>query len=117
VHNEVNADRNWLVIKLIGAAGDLENGSNRDAGGARVTLRSGDTQQLREVILGDSYGSQSTLRLHFGLNDVAYVDEMKVQWPRSGREQRFTDVPANGYYEIQEGQTALVQKPYGETQR
>lgn len=117
LRNEVNADRNWLVVKLIGAAGELENGSNRDAVGARVTIRIGDTQQIREVILGDSYGSQSTLRLHFGLNDAAYVDEMMVRWPRSGREQRFTNVSANGYYEIQEGQTAFVQKPYGETPR
>ena len=116
LRNAVDANRNWLVVKLIGAAGDLENGSNRDAVGARVTLRIGDTQQIREVILGDSYGSQSTLRLHFGLNDAAYVDEMMVRWPRSGREQRFTNVAANGYYEIREGQTALVQKPYGETQ-
>jgi hypothetical protein len=68
---------------------------------------------MREVILGDGYGSQSTLNLHFGLNQAVQVDEMLVRWPRSGIVQRFEQVAANRYYEIQEGQQALMPKPYG----
>jgi hypothetical protein len=117
LRNEVGSHRNWLVVKLIGAVGDLENGSNRDAVGARVSIRIGKTQQAREIILGDSYGSQSTLRVHFGLNQAEYVDEMIVHWPRSGHEQRFENVAANHYYEIKEGQNILVEKPYGEKLR
>ena len=117
LRNEVNAERHWLVVKLTGAAGDLDKGTNRDAVGARVIVRTGQGQQLREVILGDSYGSQSTLHLHFGLDRAAQADEVIVRWPRSGREQRFQNVAANRYYEVVEGQPELAAKPYGLPQR
>jgi hypothetical protein len=103
------------VVKLIGAAGELANGTNRDAVGARVIVRANGIQQMREVILGDSYGSQSTLHLHFGLDQAAQADEMIVRWPRSGIVQRFAPVTANRYYEIKEGQDQLLEKPYGTT--
>ncbi|MGH6690897.1 MAG: CRTAC1 family protein, partial [Gammaproteobacteria bacterium] len=113
LRNEIASGRNWLVVKLIGAAGELENGTNRDAVGARVIIRTNGLQQLREVMLGDSYGSQSTLHLHFGLDRAAHADEMIVRWPCSGLMQRFEHVAANRYYEIKEGQTQLLEKPYG----
>jgi ASPIC and UnbV/FG-GAP-like repeat len=113
LRNEISPQRNWLVVKLIGAAGELANGTNRDAVGARVMVRANGIQQMREVILGDSYGSQSTLHLHFGLDQAAQVDEMIVRWPRSGIVQRFAPVTANRYYEIKEGQDQLLEKPYG----
>ncbi len=113
LRNEIASGRNWLVVKLIGAAGELENGTNRDAVGARVIIRANGIQQMREVILGDSYGSQSTLHLHFGLDRAAQAEEMIVRWPRSGIVQRFEHVAANRYYELKEGQTQLMEKPYG----
>jgi ASPIC and UnbV/FG-GAP-like repeat len=113
LRNDIASGRNWLVVKLIGVAKELANGTNRDAVGARVILRANGMQQMREVILGDGYGSQSTLHLHFGLDQAAQVDEMIVRWPRSGITQRFEHVAANRYYEIKEGQTQLVAKPYG----
>jgi hypothetical protein len=112
LRNDISTGRNWLVVKLIGAAGELENGTNRDAVGARVTIRANGLQQMREVILGDSYGSQSTLHLHFGLDQAAQADEMFVRWPCSGIVQRFEQVAANRYYELKEGQTQLLEKPY-----
>src|SRR5205823_1984450 len=99
--------------KLIGAAGELANGANRDAVGARVSVRANGIQQMREVMVGDGYGSQSTLHLHFGLDQATAADEMIVRWPRSGMVQRFTHVLANRYYEITEGQDQLWEKPYG----
>jgi hypothetical protein len=113
LRNEMAPDRNWLVLKLIGAAGELVNGTNRDAVGARVIVRANGLQQMREVILGDGYGSQSTLHLHFGLDHAVQVDEMIVRWPCSGIVQRFERVIANRYYEIKEGQQQLTEKPYG----
>src|SRR5215831_2399778 len=113
LRNEIAPSRNWLVVKLIGAAGELANGTNRDAVGARVTVRVNGLQQMREVILGDGYGSQSTLHLHFGLDQAAQADEMIVRWPCSGIVQRFAHVTANRYYEIREGQDQLLEKPYG----
>jgi hypothetical protein len=115
LRNEIAPHRNWLVVKLIGAAGELANGTNRDAVGARVMVRANGIQQMREVILGDGYASQSTLHLHFGLDQAAQADELIVRWPRSGIVQRFAYVTANRYYEIKEGQDQLLEKPYGTT--
>jgi len=112
LRNELNGDRNWIEIKLIGSAGVLPEGSNRDAVGARVSLRSGENKMLREVVLGDGYGSQSMLRLHFGVDNLSKIDELIVMWPRSGIAQRFQNVTPNHFYEIIEGQDQLVKKVY-----
>jgi hypothetical protein len=50
LRNDIASGRNWLVVKLIGAAGELGHGTNRDAVGARVIIRANGLQQLREVI-------------------------------------------------------------------
>jgi hypothetical protein len=112
LRNDIFPNHNWLVVKLTGAAGERANGTNRDAVGARVTVRANGIQQVREVILGDGYASQSTLHLHFGLDRAAQVDEMIMRWPRSGIVQRFANLPANTYYELREGQEQLQTKPY-----
>ena len=104
--NEVGTPRNWIAVELVGTQ------TNRDAVGARVTLRVGDNRQMREVVLGDGYGSQNTLRLHFGLADADRADEIQVLWPRSGSTQRFESVAANQIVEIQEGRDQLIPKSY-----
>ena len=65
--------------------------SNRDAVGARVSIKVNGKQQMREVVLGDGYGSQNSLRQHFGLGDATSVDELTVKWPRSGIVQTFQE--------------------------
>src|SRR5262249_52906740 len=79
--NELAVDdgrHNWLEVGLVGTR------SNRDAVGARVTVTLGGQRQTREVALGDGYGAQNSLRLHFGLGAAPAVDELTVRWPRSG---------------------------------
>lgn len=98
--------RGWLAVELVGTR------SNRDAVGARVTARSGSLTQTREVALGDGYGSQNALRLHFGLGAAHRVDELVVRWPASGTVQRFRDVAADRIVEITEGADRLVEKRY-----
>jgi hypothetical protein len=73
LRNELPRKRNWLELELTGVE------SNRDAVGARVTIRIASKLQMREVELGDGYGSQNTLRQHFGLGDVKVIDEMVVR--------------------------------------
>ena len=104
--NEVGLDRNWLQIELIGTI------SNRDAVGTRVTIQVNGALQAREVVLGDSYGSQSSLRLHFGLNLHKTVDRLTVRWPRSGMVQTFENVAGNRIIQITEGDNNLVEKHY-----
>jgi hypothetical protein len=97
---------NWLAVELVGTR------SNRDAVGARVTVAAGGRRQVREVALGDGYGSQNSLRLHFGLGSQAAVDEMTVRWPRSGLVQRFRGIAAGRIVEVTEGRDRLVEKRY-----
>ena len=86
--------------------------SNRDAVGARVYAKTAGGQQMREVVLGDGYGSQNSLRQYFGLGDHASVDEIEVRWPRSGITQTFKNVAADRILEVTEGKDALVEKHY-----
>ncbi|HEV8131234.1 MAG TPA: CRTAC1 family protein [Acidobacteriota bacterium] len=104
--NLVGVDRNWLGVELMGTK------SNRDAVGARVTIRIGGKQQMREVVLGDGYGSQNSLRQYFGLDRATSVDEMTVRWPRSGIVQTFRSVGANRIVQVTEGRQELVERHY-----
>lgn len=105
--NEVGTKRNWLAVELVGTK------SNRDAVGARVTLRVNGKQQMREVVLGDGYGSQNSLRLYFGLDKATAAEEVTVQWPRSGLNQKFQNVAGNRIVEVTEGKQEVVEKHYG----
>lgn len=86
---------NWLILKLRGTV------SNRDAIGARVTVKAGKLSQLREVKSGGSYQSQSDFRLHFGLAAAKSADEIKIRWP-SGKTQVLKNVAANRIVTIDE---------------
>ncbi len=77
--NEVGTSRHWLGVELVGTK------SNRDAVGARVYATIGGTRQMREVVLGDGYGSQNSLRQYFGLADATSIDELVVRGRRVGR--------------------------------
>jgi hypothetical protein len=70
----------WLEVSLMGAP------PNRQAIGARVTVRAGQQFQVREVTTAGSYLSAGDVRLHFGLGAdgdgaSAAVDEITVRWP------------------------------------
>ncbi len=104
--NEVGKNRNWLEVELVGTK------SNRDAVGARVTVTNGSRLQTTEVVLGDGYGSQSSLRQHFGIGDAETVDELKILWPATGTVQRFTGVEANQIVVVTEGVDNLETKRF-----
>jgi hypothetical protein len=86
----------WLSVKLTGTR------SNRDAIGARVTVRTGGRSLMEEVRSGGSYLSQSDLRLHFGLGQQTRVETVDVSWP-SGRKERVGPIDADVFVTIREG--------------
>jgi enediyne biosynthesis protein E4 len=96
LHNSGARGRHFVTLKLIGVK------SNRDAMGARVTLKAGGLTQMREVAGGGSYLSQSDLRAHFGLGDATKVDAIEVRWP-SGLRQSFQGINPDGFYVVEEG--------------
>lgn len=66
----------WLQVRVLGNAG-----SNWAAIGARVSVKSGAKQWLRQVQGGSGKGGQDSLTLHFGLGAVTSVDSITVTLP------------------------------------
>jgi len=96
---------NSIMIRTVGTK------SNRSGIGARVTVVSGDLTQTDEVRSGDSYISQSDLRLHFGLEKRTKVDSIQVRWP-SGTVDKISNVGVNRIITIKEGIGKVDEKEF-----
>ena len=88
---------NWITLNLVGVK------SNRAALGASVTLEQGRDRRQQEVRSGDGYVSQSDLRLHFGLGQSSKAEKLVIRWP-SGLVETLSNLAANRYYVVREGQ-------------
>jgi hypothetical protein len=75
LRNDQELDRHWLRVRLV------DSGKNRDAIGAWVILRTGDSVLRRQVMPTRSYLSQSELPVTFGLGAVDTVDSLEIVWP------------------------------------
>jgi hypothetical protein len=96
LRNENRSGHQWLSVKVAGTH------SNRSAIGARVTVTAGSRRQIREVLSGSSYLSQSDLRQHFGLGPAKTIDQIEVRWP-GGKVERVGSSETNLFLTIQEG--------------
>src|SRR5215813_1710958 len=105
LRNDGGNANNSILVKLVGVK------SNRSGIGAKVTVTSGDLTQIDEVRSGDSYLSQSDLRLHFGLEQRTKVDLIQVRWP-SGIVDKVTGVGVNRIVTIKEGQGKIAEKEF-----
>src|SRR6185436_10209887 len=105
LRNDGSNANNSVLIKLAGVK------SNRSGIGARVTVVSGDLSQVDEVRSGDSYISQSDLRLHFGLEKRTKIDSIQVRWP-SGVVDKIAGAGVNRIITIKEGQGKVDEKDY-----
>ena len=105
LRNDGGNVNNSILIKTIGVK------SNRDGIGARLKVVAGDLTQIDEVHSGDSYLSQSDLRLHFGVEKATKIDLIEVHWP-SGAVDKVTGAAVNGIVSIKEGQGDVAQKNY-----
>jgi tetratricopeptide (TPR) repeat protein len=86
--------------------------SNRDAIGARVTVKLGQRAAssttpaapplIQTLRAGDAFLSQSSKWLHFGLGSHTEVEKVEVRWP-SGTVERFSNIRAGGRYRLVEG--------------
>jgi enediyne biosynthesis protein E4 len=99
--NEAANHNYWLGLQLVGTK------SNRDAIGARVTVRAADRSWVDEVRSGSSYSSSSDLRLHFGLGSASRVDSVLVRWP-NGESETFVGPAIDGIRELREGSGKAV---------
>ena len=67
-----------------------------------AAFSAGGRRQIREVLSGSSYISQSDLRQHFGLGTTPRVDEIEVRWA-SGQIDRVANVKVDQFIGIEEG--------------
>jgi tetratricopeptide (TPR) repeat protein len=85
---------NYLNVRLTGTK------SNRDAIGARIVLRTGDSQQMREVSGGTNFGCLPAEQ-HFGLGTRTEIGALEIRWP-SGLNQIVERPPINSTIRVVE---------------
>jgi hypothetical protein len=103
LRNEGGNSRNWLTVKLVGAA------SNRSGLGARLVARTGTLEQTAESTTAGSIFSASDSRVHFGLGGAKSVD-LEIRWP-SGKIQMLKSVPSNQIVEVNEDRGLVGPSP------
>ena len=95
--NVSETSNSWVQLRLQGEG----EKSNHAAIGARATLRIGETTQMREVVAGNGFDAQSTLRVHFGTGDAKVIEQLSILWP-DGETQEFTNIPVNTIYHLKQ---------------
>src|SRR5882724_604140 len=90
---------NYLNVRLTGVK------CNRDAIGARITLLTGDSRQMREVGGGANFGCLPTEQ-HFGLGALTEISALEIRWP-GGDLQRVESPPVNATIRIVEGESGF----------
>jgi hypothetical protein len=95
LHNETRPAGHWLEVQLKGTV------SNRFGVGARVRVKAAEVVHAREQLLGTSYLSSHSYRLHFGLGDATVIDWVEVQWP-GGELTRIETPPVDRLISIEE---------------
>ena len=78
LRNDLKNENRWLVLKLIG---DPNKKCSRDAIGARVEVRLNDRKLFRTLYAGDSFLSQSSKDLRFGIGKSETLQDTRVRWP------------------------------------
>lgn len=81
LHNQRRSHNHWLGVKLIGTR------CNRDAYGARVSVRWAGGQAFQDCNPAGSYASSMDPRLHFGLGANASNLSVEVRWPNGSHSQ------------------------------
>ncbi|NNC88153.1 MAG: redoxin domain-containing protein [Akkermansiaceae bacterium] len=87
---------NYVKIKLRGTR------SNRDALGARVTVKSGPLTQIQVHNGQSGYLSQSSMPLYFGLGENRKIDAIEVKWPSGAFTTHTDDLRTNDTLEVVE---------------
>ncbi|USO00132.1 MAG: VCBS repeat-containing protein [Phycisphaeraceae bacterium] len=92
--NHEGEKRHWIDLNVLGTP------PNTHAIGALLTVRTGQHQQIAQVLAGgNTYRSQNELPRHFGLGDACRADEIQITWP-DGSSRTLTDYPADARYTI-----------------
>ena len=88
LRNETITNNRWLQLQLAGTR------SERDAVGAKVTVKYGDQKLTQWVTSGDGYLCRNHNLLCFGLGETQQIDSIEVTWP-SGITEQFKGSDSN----------------------
>ncbi len=109
--NDVPSDHHHLALRLQGDA----QSTNRDAIGARVEVvladgssaepRSTPPPLIKTLRAGDSFLSQSSKWMHFGLGSSDTIELVRVRWP-GGATETFTGLDVDLRYRLVQGSGA-----------
>ncbi len=81
LRNDQKLNHHYLRLRLVGGA------ANRDAIGAWIEVRLGETILRRQVMPTRSYLSQVELPVTIGIGEAEQVDEVAVFWPDGSRQE------------------------------
>jgi hypothetical protein len=97
LRNNVGQKNSWIGLRLVGVE------SNRDAIGAKLTLRVADRKLVRWVTGGSSYLSSHDKRVLLGLGNLPanHPVEVEIVWP-SGGMQIARSLQINRYHHVVE---------------
>ena len=85
--------------------------SNRDAVGARISIRTSAGQQTRTLAIGSGFLAQHSKEVFFGLGAEKAPIQASIQWP-SGLIQELHDLPIDHRIWIEEGSPPLRTEPF-----
>jgi hypothetical protein len=89
--------KNYVQFRLTGTK------SNREAIGAVVNVRVGNSILTRQVHPAGGYLAQSSRTLHFGLGEHKHIDRVEILWPGQKTAQVIEGVAINQRHDIVEG--------------
>src|SRR5206468_2003717 len=103
--NDFAGGNSALAVRLMGTK------SNRDAVGARVTVKTDQLRRTKLVQIGSGFLSQHSKELLFGLGKSSGTAEATIVWP-SGLTQTVSGLPLNHRVWIEEGKGAVRTEPF-----
>jgi hypothetical protein len=103
--NTTQTNNQSVIIELAQESG------NRQAVGARVTIKTSKRLLVREVQAGSSYLSQNDLRLHFGLGSKEVIETVSVRWS-DGKTEDILGVTPNKVVKITQGKGVTSSKNF-----
>jgi hypothetical protein len=95
-------NNHYLAVSLEGV------NSNKDGVGAWINCYAGDQHLVEFTRAGDSFNSQSSSSYIFGLDTVAFVDSLIIEW-NSGHIDAFYHIPADQHILVVEGMSSNIE--------
>ena len=89
MRNQIQTKGNWIGLHIPDQPG-------LPANGATIQLHTGNRNDVRQLVTGDSFTAQHPATAHFGLGEKQVVDKLVIRWP-SGKTVTLTQ-PAVGQY-------------------